>query len=917
MNSQQQHRDPIRDIFSNPILWTNGSSRDKMEAMSKLDSILYNTINTMVKREPGSLDNEHCNHHRPPHPSMIRGSQFFMNSHESTMDHFKLPLNSCVLPDSNSLQVDSVHMPINDTAGASSSRRSLAFKKKPNINLPKEMSTDMDAMFDEYENITDSRPLELGPGDTGPNFVNHSQNKSTLIKNSGLENSDDLQMFTRFSGSSMFIELGKSQSVVHSKEVSALPEKESADIPQTTKLNLDVGENELTNEFSEENKTNDSENAITEEQNRLKPTKGTRKYFIKIIDGKKFHECSLCTKLFKTRAERKAHNRMHRETIMDVDVKVIDGKRWRECSECSKLFKTRKELRIHFRIHSNEKPYSCEVCGKAFKQIAHMNSHMKIHSGEKPHTCDLCGMNFSERSSLKRHVRRHLGIRPYQCEVCEKTFYTSTTLKSHKESHEIRSGTKARYDCTICKKSYSRKETLNKHMKTHDPEQRITCEQCGCYFLTKAHLKRHQLTHKVSEDKNEDYKKFFCGVCEKKFSTDGLLKSHMVTHKKERNFKCEICSCTFKDKYALQRHGFVHNPVDREKKATHLCEQCGKKFLSASSLRYHLASHMENKPFACEVCNRAFSRERDMIKHATIHEKDTHFKCPECDETFQLRKQLLLHISRRHPEEEKIHQCKICLKIFSRDDTLKCHMKRHEGTAYPCDICEKIFDRKSNLKVHKLTHTMTSDIQCPYCPMKVRYKRSLVRHIARRHKNVGRKDPDESLSHDSFSKDSLVYGSSMADEEEKNSLNQYYDDANSSMSYEVENLSNDEDSNFVPQYEYTINDDKDDDDNDDEDENYDENENDTSYTSNPDQELRFDQSKTDLEDGEISGSVENPLILKNTRVSSMSEIDKNVIDIQLNDGRQTPKNASTSYKEEQNRSSTDDYTDYEDYHSVP
>lgn len=180
-----------------------------------------------------------------------------------------------------------------------------------------------------------------------------------------------------------------------------------------------------------------------------------------------------------------------------------------------------------------------------------MNFYMKIYSGEKSYICDLCGMNFSERLSLKRYVRRYFGIRLYQCEVCEKTFYISIIFKSYKEFYEIRLGIKVRYDCIICKKSYFRKEILNKYMKIYDFEQRIICEKCGCYFLIKVYLKRYQLIYKVSEDKNEDYKKFFCGVCEKKFFIDGLFKFYMIIYKTERNFKCDICFCTFKDKYVL------------------------------------------------------------------------------------------------------------------------------------------------------------------------------------------------------------------------------------------------------------------------------------------------------------------------------------------------------------------------------
>lgn len=63
--------------------------------------------------------------------------------------------------------------------------------------------------------------------------------------------------------------------------------------------------------------------------------------------------------------------------------------------------------------------------------------------------------------------------------------------------------------------------------------------------------------------------------------------------------------------------------------------------------------------------------------------------------------------------------------------------------------------------------------------------------------------------------------------------------------------------------------------------------------------------------------MENLLIYKNSRVSPINEIDKNVIDNHLDERQQVLKNTSTGYDEGQNGSSTDDYTDNEDYNSVP
>ena len=51
---------------------------------------------------------------------------------------------------------------------------------------------------------------------------------------------------------------------------------------------------------------------------------------------------------------------------------------------------------------------------------------------------------------------------------------------------------------------------------------------------------------------------------------------------------------------------------------------------------------------------------------------------------------------------EKVFNCEICGKSFSRKDYLKTHMITHTGEKpFECEVCGKSFSLKHDLKEHK------------------------------------------------------------------------------------------------------------------------------------------------------------------------------------------------------------------------
>jgi len=138
----------------------------------------------------------------------------------------------------------------------------------------------------------------------------------------------------------------------------------------------------------------------------------------------------------------------------------------------------------------------------------------------------------------------------------------------------------------------------------------------------------------------------------------------MTVHMKLKNFKCELCEKSYKEKVDLKKH----------ERKIHFCEICEEHF-------ENLKQHNEE-----------------------IHDEEVrlekHF-CTICGGNFENLKQ--------HNEEEHVqllHYCDKCLKEFETLRGLESHMKTKHSTIFSffCDYCEKGFAEKFQIERHLEDH---------------------------------------------------------------------------------------------------------------------------------------------------------------------------------------------------------------------
>ncbi|KAK3595913.1 hypothetical protein CHS0354_014756 [Potamilus streckersoni] len=165
---------------------------------------------------------------------------------------------------------------------------------------------------------------------------------------------------------------------------------------------------------------------------------------------------------------------------------------------------------------------------------------------------------------------------------------------------------------------------------------------------------------------------------------------------RKAQYYCEECDRTF------TKHTWFLNHK-RDGKCRFECEYCGRIFLSKrwEDYKAHINHHKRERVFKCHLCSKSYMNKRSLNEHMLEHSGVRNFACETCNLKFHTSGRLWIHNRKNHPERIDSHRCPICNCTFESGALMNEHLATHqEDKPYHCNFCDQHFKRLGNLKVH-------------------------------------------------------------------------------------------------------------------------------------------------------------------------------------------------------------------------
>ncbi|XP_036145489.1 zinc finger protein 814-like [Monomorium pharaonis] len=293
-------------------------------------------------------------------------------------------------------------------------------------------------------------------------------------------------------------------------------------------------------------------------------------------------------------------------------------------------------------------------------------------------------------------------ISGYRCCFCNSPYPTTAHLKSHltrgcfmdpsfsiEKRRNINRMESRNYVCPKCSQGYKNKRTLDTHLRIAcGREPKFQCPYCDLkndiliidedgkwhYFET-----LHQKESKEKdnwEDNDENLQ---------------IDKSNKTTNEgKDLKLYCghEFSYRASYNRHKKKKHCFAAKQFRTSVVRTYTCEYCSKGFTLKRFLYAHLKKscywnpssecyHAQKlKPFSCSGCGASYSKQSSLKWHVR-HDCGRTLKCDDCGKTFLQSNKLELgtNNSTRGEGTKRKYSCKYCGKGFTQSGHLRSHQK--------------------------------------------------------------------------------------------------------------------------------------------------------------------------------------------------------------------------------------------------
>ena len=127
-------------------------------------------------------------------------------------------------------------------------------------------------------------------------------------------------------------------------------------------------------------------------------------------------------------------------------------------------------------------------------------------------------------------------------------------------------------------------------------------------------------------------------------------------------------------------------------------------FTNSLSYQESVKNNLGTKKYhQCKICLKKFSKKDGLKSHSRVHTGEKPFECKICFKSFSQLSTLKRHIDAIHNDGSKPFKCELCTKprYFNTKNNLKRHMKYHQEPKLKCYFCCKKFYERRSLKNHE------------------------------------------------------------------------------------------------------------------------------------------------------------------------------------------------------------------------
>uniref|UniRef100_A0A1I8PYB2 C2H2-type domain-containing protein n=1 Tax=Stomoxys calcitrans TaxID=35570 RepID=A0A1I8PYB2_STOCA len=218
--------------------------------------------------------------------------------------------------------------------------------------------------------------------------------------------------------------------------------------------------------------------------------------------------------------------------------------------------------------------------------------------------------------------------------------------------------------CVICDQNLQTFSLLQEHFSQSHPLEKCHIRCCELELYFRYEIEQHIRYHCTDE-------KHRCNICYQVFQVDVGVKEHMIkvhgakaNRKKkfiERNFRCELCQRSFRNRKALGQHNYLQHPKPGQQSLN--CEICDKPFKGLTGLREHMSMHKGETKHGCPCCSKVFTYRADVYRHMKRHHPQ------EWEQTRKEKRK------RKFENEHIRYGCRFCAKEFCSQEILLRHLK--------------------------------------------------------------------------------------------------------------------------------------------------------------------------------------------------------------------------------------------------